>query len=153
MDMGQSHVRPGTTVSYAFCPPTSGSHYDFGARAPLSQGFYDADDGVSPGNWIHNLEHGWVVLAYRDPEGADGPTSEELSQMRSFIESAPLSPAAVACAPNKVIAVRFDDMSTRFGLMIWDRSLLTDTFDPEEALTFYQQWVDSAQAPERGFCP
>ena len=76
-----------------------------------------ANAGVVPGNWVHNLEHGWIVVAYRDPEGADGPTADELAAMRTFFETAPASTGTTSAAcPNKVIVVRFDDMASRVRL-------------------------------------
>ncbi|MEO7117581.1 MAG: DUF3105 domain-containing protein [Candidatus Limnocylindrales bacterium] len=153
-DLGRDHTAPGSTIDYTFCPPTSGKHFPPTAgRAPLAREFYSADAGVVPGNWIHNLEHGWVVLAYRDVPGAgDAPTDAELAAMRTFFDTA--APAAsCASVPNKVVVVRFDEMSARFALLAWDRALLTDTFDVAQALQFAEQYVDTAQAPERGGCP
>lgn len=150
-DEGADHVRPGTAISYAFCPPTSGVHYEVGPQAPLRRAFYGPDTETRPGSWVHNLEHGWIVLAYRG--GAEGATTEELAQIRAFFESAPPSTFPNSCqSPNKLLPVRFDAMDTKFALLAWDRALLTDTFDADQALTFYQQHVDSLQAPERGAC-
>ncbi|MBA2570901.1 MAG: DUF3105 domain-containing protein [Chloroflexi bacterium] len=151
-DLGRTHFPPGTTIDYSFCPPTSGNHFQVGPQAPIRRDFYGPDSQVRPGSWVHNLEHGYVVLAYRGGEG--GATQDELAAMRAFFESAPASTYPNSCpsVPNKVLPVRFDDMSTRFALLAWDRALLVDEFEAEAALTFYEQWVDSAQAPEAGSC-
>ena len=70
--------------------------------------------------------------------------------MQAWFDQAPAS--ANAGCPKKVLVVRFDDMSTRFGLLAWGRALLTDQFDLDTALTFAQQWMDHDAAPERGVC-
>jgi hypothetical protein len=60
---GQSHVAEGTPLTYATNPPSSGTHYGVWGRwgvhsQPLDRGYY-----------VHNLEHGGVVLLYRCGEG------------------------------------------------------------------------------------
>src|SRR5688572_29372004 len=54
-----SHVPECSPVSYPTNPPASGDHYGtwagYGAyAAPLARGF-----------WVHNLEHGSVVVTYK----------------------------------------------------------------------------------------
>jgi len=146
------HVPAGTSVDYAFCPPTSGTHYVVGAQAPIRQGFYGPESAARPGGWVHNLEHGYIVVAYRG--GVDGVTQDDLAEVRRFVETAPPSTFAGSCPsiPNKVVAVRFDQMTTKFAILAWDRALLADTWDADGAVVFYEQWVDSGQAPERGAC-
>lgn len=151
-DLGNTHVSPGSTIDYAYCPPGSGDHYSAAGQGPLRREFYGPASEPRPGGWVHNLEHGWVVLAYRGGEGQE-PTEAELAQMRTFFEDAPPSSFAGPCAsPNKVMVLRFDEMDTDFAMLAWDRALMMDSFDPEQALTFYEQWVDSEQAAERGAC-
>ncbi|MEO6578515.1 MAG: DUF3105 domain-containing protein [Candidatus Limnocylindria bacterium] len=148
-------MNPGSTIDYAFCPPTSGNHYPpLAGKAPLARELsFSTDTGIAPGNWIHNLEHGWVVLAYKGAIGAvDGPTDLESTAMHTFFDTAASAPSCTS-VPNKVVVVRFDDMDSRFALLAWDRALLTNTFDVGEALEYYNQNLDSAQAPERGGCP
>lgn len=145
IDMGVSHVTANSTVRYAFCPPTSGSHWEIPGRAPLPRDFYSPTDSVSPGQWVHNLEHGYVILAYRGQP--DRPVTEAL---RGVFDEAPPSPIAVQCGlPNKLLVLRFDDIGEPFALLAWDRALLMSEFDREQALIFIEQWQDSAQAPER----
>ncbi len=118
----------------------------------MRQGFYEPEAATRPGGWVHNLEHGYIVVAYRG--GADGVTAADLAELRDFVASAPPSTFAGSCPsiPNKAVAVRFDQMTTKFAILAWDRALLTDAWDADEAIVFYEQWVDSPQAPERGAC-
>ena len=151
--LGRQHVPANQPVTYPFCPPTSGDHYAQPV-APIPARFYAANEEKSPALWIHNLEHGYVVLAYRCPTGTPGtgdcPTDAEMAQMQAFFDQAPNS--AVAACPKKVLVVRFDEMSTRFGMLAWGRALLTDQFDLDTALTFAEQWMDHEVVPERGSC-
>jgi hypothetical protein len=143
-DLGRGHVSQGASVNYAYCPPTSGQHYNIQGTAPLRRDFYGPDDELRPGNWLHNLEHGYVVLLYREDPG-----EQTLDDLRAVMDSAAPSELAVTCGlPNKVIAVRFDDMSTPYGAVAWDRAMLLDTYDAARLRTFAEQWQDGPVTPE-----
>jgi hypothetical protein len=143
-DLGRGHVATGSSIKYRFCPPTSGEHWNVAGRAPLRRAVYDAGDSVSPGNWVHNLEHGYVVIAYQ----ADAPAAD-MAGIREVHDTAAQGEVALACGlPNKVIAVPFEDMSEPYALLAWDRALMLPEWDTEAALTFANQWQQSPQAPE-----
>jgi len=144
-DLGRGHVGQGESVSYLYCPPTSGQHYNVQNLSPLRRDFYGPNDKLTPGNWIHNLEHGYVVILYRGDPGA-----EALDTLESIMENAPPGPLSAACGlPNKVIGVRFDDMSTPYGAVSWDRALLLETLDAEQLATYAAQWQDAPVTPEQ----
>lgn len=135
---------PGTSISYAFCPPTSGKHYIVTGQAPLPVAFYPPGTTLRPGNWIHNLEHGFVVILYKGT-----PDQATLDDIKRVMESVPPSTIATGCGVrNHVIAVRFDTMLTPFAVVAWNRALLLDTWDPTAVATFAQQWQDSPLHPE-----
>ena len=152
-DLGRLHVRTGPN-RYEYCPPASGPHYNESGRGPLRRNFYGPGSEQDPGGWIHNLEHGYVVVLYScGQNGNDCPSTSELDALRRFYETAPQTEGATRCrVPNKVLVARFDLMSTRFALLAWDRALLANTFNMEQARQFAQQWIDSSQAPEPGAC-
>ena len=153
-DLGREHVRKGArTLDYAYCPPTSGMHYNAAGQGPLRRAMYEGGP-TDPGGWIHNLEHGYVVAAYScGPDGNACPSDEEMAALKRFFDETPTNEAAAACQiPNKLLVVRFDDMSTRFALLAWDRALLVDTFDVEQAKAFAQQFVNGRAAPEPNVC-
>lgn len=63
---GWGHVPAGTEVNYTHNPPGSGPHYGQWTRS----GIYV--EAIDRRNWVHNLEHGWLVLVYRpDAPAAD----------------------------------------------------------------------------------
>lgn len=153
-DMGRTHVLDANqSIEYAFCPPASGNHYNIAGVGPLPRAFYPATQEQKPGGFVHNLEHGYVVIAYScGKDGTTCPSAEEMTAMQTVFDTAPQTAGAKACGlPNKVIVVRFDDMTTRFALLSWDRVYLTDTFDANLGLVFAEQNMDQTN-PEQGVC-
>lgn len=150
-DQGRGHVATGARIDYLFCPPASGQHYSGNGVGPIRAGFYGPDSDVGPGGWVHNLEHGYVVALYRCEDGVC-PSEEELAQLRQFVNNGPSTASASRCGiRSKVLAARFDDMATPFALLTWNRALLLDSFDVEEALDFATRWIEKG-APEATSC-
>lgn len=148
-DMGRDHKVLGGTIEYTYCPPAGGGHYNQGGgRGPLARRFFGPTDRVIPPEWVHNLEHGDVVVLYRDDPG---PVI--LDQLRSIMDDAQVSDWSLAnCGPvNKVLVARFDDMDpgVAFAAVAWDRVLLLKEFDRAQLLAFANQWQDGPQTPER----
>jgi hypothetical protein len=149
--LGRTHMRDlNTIINYAFCPPTSGDHFNVTNRGPIRAGVYPKSEEQIPGGWIHNLEHGYVVALYRCSGPDDCVSDAEMAQLQALYDQSPTS-VNPSC-PRKVIVARFDQMETRFALLAWGRALLTDEFDLDTALTFAQQWMDHEAVPERGLC-
>jgi hypothetical protein len=153
-DEGRSHVAPGSQLHYAQCPPSSGSHYNAAGFGPLAPKFYGPEAEQSPGGWVHNLEHGYVVILYSC--GSDGktcPSEEEEVALVRFQNTAPTTTGAAACGIQaEVVTARFDSMSARFAFVAWDRVFLTNTFDPVAAARFAEKWIDQPTLPEAARC-
>ena len=67
-EMPRTHISQPSKVTYNHDPPTSGCHYSLGiGKAPISPGVYDKH--VDPEYWVHNLEHGYIVVLYNCPSG------------------------------------------------------------------------------------
>lgn len=146
---GSRHVAAGTKIRYRFCPPTSGDHYAAQGAGPIRPGFYGPDSAAAPGGWVHNLEHGYVVVLYR---GSDGLPEDTLAALRRFADTAPQTESAAACGyRSKIVVARFDDMSTPLAVLAWDRLLPLHTWDESAARAFAQRWMD-ASAPEPRAC-
>ena len=60
----QNHVADGAPVSYPQTPPASGPHY--ASPASFTKRFYTADDRPAVATLVHNLEHAYTVVWYRD---------------------------------------------------------------------------------------
>jgi hypothetical protein len=133
-DMGQGHVGNGTAITYTYCPPASGRHFNGTQTGPISARVYGPTDNVNPQGWIHNLEHGALVLLYRgDSEGA---TDAGQQALRDFFDSYPASPVCGFEPGTSVgpVFARFDQMATPFTAMVWGRVLPLETLDTEAIL-------------------
>ena len=63
LDAGHNHVSIGTPVQYDTNPPCAGDHW------PVWAVWGTHTDPVPPEYFVHNLEHGGVVLLYNCPQG------------------------------------------------------------------------------------
>ena len=154
-DLGKFHVAdPGATIRYDYCPPASGDHYNIAGVAPMPAAIYPPATERAPGFWVHNLEHGYTVALYRCPSGQLGVgeciSQAEYNQLEQFFNQAPRPP--VSACPKKLVVARFDEMSSDFALLAWDRVLLLDEFDIDKAMTFTEQWTEHVAAPEATTC-
>jgi len=148
--LGRNHIlNAGQTIEYGFCPPTSGDHYNISGVGPIRAAVYPNSAEQPPGGWVHNLEHGWVVLLYSCKNGC--PSSAEMAQMQQWWDEAPAVDPSQGCNKEAIVA-RFDSMTTRFAVLAWGRALLTDNFDLDTAKTFAQQWTDPGSEPEKTIC-
>ena len=133
-DMANSHdvQRP---QKYTFCPPASGGHFGQ-PQAPIVPRLFRPDDTVQPMSWIHNLEHGGLVILYR----GDSPGATEAGQQafRTFFDTFPPSPICqLAAGRLSPVIARFDQMNWPFAALVWDRVLPMESWDPALALQFY----------------
>jgi hypothetical protein len=136
-DMGRLHIPVGKSQRYTYCPPASGNHYQAAGIAPIIPArLFKPDDKVVPEQWIHNLEHGAVVVLYRGD--SPGATADGQATFQQFFDSFPASPIC-KIPPRQLspIIARFDDMATPYAAMVWDRVLPMDTWDPNLVLQFY----------------
>jgi hypothetical protein len=135
-DMGNSHnvQRPQT---YTFCPPASGNHYNQpGTLGPIVPRVYSPSDSVGPPNWVHNLEHGGLVVLYRGD--SPGATADGQQTFRTFFETFPPSPICkVPAGRLSPVIARFDQMKWPYAALVWDRVLPLETWDPALVLQFY----------------
>jgi hypothetical protein len=140
-DMGHLHVDPGTKVTYANCPPASGKHYNASGLGPIAGGLYGPGDATVPEGWVHNLEHGAIVLLYSCPNGV-GPGCTDAGQaaLGSLLTKWPASPIC-KIPPGKLTPVitRFDDMKWPYAAVVWDVVLPMQTLDQAALFDFYAQ--------------
>ena len=91
-DMGRHHLGVGEKVTYTYCPPASGSHDNVQGAGPIAPRLYGPNDAAPPVGWVHNLEHGAMVIVYRGDEGDPGITSEGQAALRALYDNFPPSP-------------------------------------------------------------
>lgn len=148
-DEGRLHVANGTQLCYISNPPASGSHYSSGppVTAPVAPGFYD--EALATERWVHNLEHGTVVLLY-DCGGTC--TEEQKNALRDLFDQVPPSPRF---NEKKMVITRYAGIeptctfgtdtftgSGQFLAIAWDVQHLFSTLDVDGILAFYNRHVD-----------
>ncbi len=150
--MPHSHVNPPTKVHYEHNPPTSGCHYNLGfGVAPVAPGVYASH--IDPEYWVHNLEHGYIVVVYNCGDGTS-PAScpDDFTKLRQWYQRQGADPGlsqAVgqqAYAKTIVIPWSFDH---KFAAISWDWYDTFDTLDTSptgELQKFYDNHV--SHSPE-----
>lgn len=123
-DQGADHIPESTTSAYLTNPPTGGSHYAKSAPA----GIYDKE--VPDGNLIHSMEHGAVILWYK--EASDSP------RLKSIFTSVPAS---------KKIMVPKANLDVPVALTSWGRLLKLQTIDEEQIKSFLE--TNENRGPEK----
>jgi len=132
-DMGHVHVATGTQIKYTYCPPASGRHFNATGVGPIRAQLYGPEDAVVPEGWIHNLEHGALVVLYRDP-------TADQTALKALFDAVPNSPVCGfepgGQSPGPLVA-RFADMAWPYAALVWDRVLPLETVDQQAILDFY----------------
>jgi hypothetical protein len=140
-EMPHGHIPLKTQVRYNHNPPTSGCHYNLGyPGAPVEAGAYDRV--VPPEYWVHNLEHGYIVVLYNCPHGCDGPFQQLRAWYRSLL---PPNPSVLLSYP-KVLILPWSTMSAPFAAVSWDWYDPMTTLSISEVKRFYANHV--GQGPE-----
>jgi hypothetical protein len=140
-DQGNQHVGAGDKVTYQICPPASGRHINALGRGPIEPQVYGPDAGTVPMGWIHNLEHGAVVVLYSCELGAcDDATLQELQAMADGLPDSAI--CGISPGVLSVVAARFDQMPTRFAALVWNRVLYMDELDPAQINEFYLRYAE-----------
>src|SRR5579864_1934420 len=138
-EMPHTHINPPATVTYNHNPPTSGCHYNLGyGSAPIQTGVYNQP--VQSEYWIHNLEHGYIVVLYNCPTGCD----TQFQALRTWYHQLP--PDQGFPYP-KVIVLPFTGMDVPFAAVSWDWYDPIPSFSIAEVQRFYDNHKDQAAEP------
>jgi hypothetical protein len=129
---GDTHVPAGTAVSYANNPPHSGSHWP----NPMPWGSYDP--ALAREYWVHNLEHGGIVLAYNCPGGCAAEV-DQLKAIRNGLKPDYYNAVRVIVTPDAT-------MPRKFAALSWGWRWQSDTLDADLVRCFIAARYD--QAPE-----
>src|SRR6478609_8747371 len=138
---GGVHVAACSEITYSTNPPSSGEHYpswaDFGAYDfPLPRGY-----------WVHNLEHGAVVVTYNCPAGCD----DDVERASAWL--AQLTPdAACSTGPARVLLVPDPLLDVPWAASAWGFTLRADCFDAGAFSSFVSDHVGQPTAPEYTLC-
>lgn len=124
---GQEHVPQDSEVAWMSDPPHSGPHY------PTWELWGEHDVTVPRGNWVHNLEHGGIVLSYRCAD----PCEAELGILRDVVEQRP--ELRILLTPDP-----FLPGSERFAAISWTWVHRFDAPALDELLCFADQHENHA---------
>lgn len=86
---GWAHVEDAAELVYAHNPPASGPHF------PVWAGYDVHDEVVDRGNWVHNLEHGAIVLLI-------GPDATE-AQRQTILDAYEAIPNDPDCGHRRAV--------------------------------------------------
>lgn len=90
-----------------------------------------------PGFWVHSLEHGYVVLAYRPPVSPN-----LIREFESMVRDFPRTKYGTV----KLVVAPYPMLLHPFAVLAWDWRLWMDQFDRQKVLEFYRAHV--AHGPE-----
>ncbi|MEO8228301.1 MAG: DUF3105 domain-containing protein [Chloroflexota bacterium] len=134
-DIGRNHIIAPANQRYAACPPASGPHYA-SSGGPIPGRYYSPDDATVPEGWIHNLEHGGLVVLYSCDKGACDATTQQALQ--DLFKSFPDSPI---CKKPKgqigPVITRFEEMKKPIAALLWGRVLFQDKLDTAQILEYF----------------
>lgn len=108
-------------IDYADKPPAGGPHNNCWAR------WVEHTQPVADEIWVHNLEHGGIVLLYNCTEAC----SSELDQLRSF-----------ASSHARTLLTPYAEMTHRFAAVAWGYRLQMDALDTAALERFYTAHLD-----------
>lgn len=128
------HLPVGTVISYPYNPPSSGPHYP----SPADWGNYP--QGVTTSTWVHNLEHGGIVLLYQCIT-ACAALQQQLDQVYNQI------PNETKFSERKVVITPYANLDHLIRLQAWGWTAPLDKVDSKAIDAFYQEHVD--KGPEQ----
>ena len=156
-DMGNLHAPVGTVVKYLYCPPASGQHYNSPPLGPIPARIYGPNEKALPEGWVHNLEHGALVVLYScsGPAAGDGCSDAAQNAMKAFYSTFPTSPRC-GLQPGQLgpVLARFDTMKYPYAAVVWDWILPLQSFDAgaqQQVLAFFQQHAEQNNPEDQ--CP
>jgi hypothetical protein len=127
-DEGADHVDEGTLISYRHTPPSSGRHYG----RPSAYGVYASR--VPEGAWVHNLEHGGIVLLFKCSDDCESKAAE-IEPIYGGLPSG-------AFGEVKFVATPYQGAPTDYTLLAWGWQEDLDSLDPARIERFYRDRVD-----------
>ena len=134
-DEGRGHVVRPARVPYKHQPPSSGMHYNDEGAPHKPWGV--APSELLPEEFVHNLEHGGIVLLYRCSGSECDAASEAAQALFSSL------PKETQFHEVKLLAVPYQAMAPRAALLGWGQEQdFGGMPNLADATKFYNQFVD-----------
>ena len=107
-----------------------------GLAAPFGRGQFAGmfDEPISEGSWLHNLEHGGIVLLFKCEDDCDA----RVNQTRDLFDELPDGNFGEV----KLVATPYERAPTEFTLLAWGWQEDLDEFDTGRIERFYRDLVD-----------
>ncbi|MCG8427821.1 MAG: DUF3105 domain-containing protein, partial [Chromatiales bacterium] len=122
---GRGHLPEGDKIPWKSNPPHSGAHY------PRWERQAGEHQRVIPrGRWVHNLEHGHILLLYNCPDGC----TSELGVLREVLEER--FELSLRPPPDPKLT------GPRFAAVAWTWIYRTDQPDLSKLLCFIDQHIN-----------
>jgi hypothetical protein len=123
-----------TACGNALNPPNAGPH----CQTTLACRSYTTEQPRC--SWLHNLEHGHAVFLYNCPEGCP----DVLATLDTLRQEVPVGANGV----SRALIAPDPNLPSRVAALLWRRSWLSDSADPEALRCFLK--LQDADAPEPG---
>ena len=136
-----NHVDEGAPLTYRNRPPSSGMHF---GTLPQASEYRMYDQPLSPGRWVHMLEHGAVAILYR-PDLCDSACVDVLAQV---YDSAPRS--SLVGGLRHLVITPYQNMDHAVAAVAWGYLDEMDQADKDRLLADVKSKMDASSAPERG---
>lgn len=116
------HMPVGTPISWSSNPPAIGAHY------PTWAGWDRHYQQLDRGYYVHNLEHGGVVLLYNCPTGCP----EVIESLLDLARNAAPDPTCAAPVRNRIIVAADPLMppTVQVAAVAWGQVYTASCFDP-----------------------
>jgi hypothetical protein len=129
---GETHVPACSYVDYHTNPPSSGNHYSTWAA------FISYAQPVPEGYWVHDLEHGAIVITYNCGEAG---CAQDVAAAEAMINEFPEDPICDTIATG--VRARFvltpdPHLDVPFAASAWGWTLRANCFDKDAFLAFAQ---------------
>jgi hypothetical protein len=131
-DEGAGHI-PACQPNYQHKPPSSGCHASVQGVAPAVWQAYTT--ALPPEDWVHNLEHGGIVLVYRCSGTECSTIYGEAFKLFALLPKEKYNEI-------KLVTTPYQDMTPKYALLAWDQEQDLDTLDVNAVKAFYQSFVD-----------
>jgi hypothetical protein len=143
LQLRKPHIAIGQGFPYSSNPATSGQHY------PIWASFSVQPIAVPPGFYVHDLEHGAIVLFYRC---AVGDTCADLRDpLIALMDSQPEDPICAAYdTRSRMLVTPEPDLPTEYAAAAWGWLYEADCYDQKTL----QQFIDDryGKGPEPELC-
>ena len=127
---GAAHVAACSYVDYHTLPPSSGNHYQYWAK------YMTYDQPVPEGYWVHNLEHGSIVLSYNCAEAGCASDIAAAQQMIDQYADDPICLSDNEGVRHRFVMTPDPRLDVRFAASAWGWTLRANCFDPSAFLAF-----------------